>query len=193
MKTHAFFSLRGALCGAVVIFSLSAGAHSSISRTRGQDQSKPKISEADTKAVKAIEAAPDVAAKLAAAEAFIKKSPKSPVRQALGDYIVDQIAGMKDPALKLALAQKAQQVFTRAAEVNAIILAEIDAYIGLKRLDEAFVAGAALLAKSPDEVQAMVDLAIAGIEQAKQKNVPPGLTASAPLHSQSAIKRLWLI
>jgi hypothetical protein len=171
MKTQAIFPLRGALCcAAVLIFSLSAGAHSSISRTPGQDNSKPKISEADAKAVKAIEAAPDVTAKLAAAEAFVKKSPKSPARQQLVAYIVDQIVGVSDPNQKLTLAQKFQTVFTEAGEANVIKSVEIDAYISLNKFDEAFAAGAAVLAKNPEDLQVLINLTITGTEQAKKQN-----------------------
>jgi hypothetical protein len=171
MRTQAIFSLRGELCcAAVLIFSLSAGAHSSMSRTRGQDKSKPKISEADAKAVKAIEATPDVAAKLAAAEAFVKKSPKSPARQQIVDYIVDQIVAVSDPNQKLSLVQKFQTVFTAAGEVNAIKPVEIDADIALNKFDEAFAVGAAVLVKNPEDLQVLITLAITGTEQVKKQN-----------------------
>ena len=70
-----------------------------------------KVSDAESKAAKAIEAAADVNAKMAAAEAFVKKYPKSSLRQHLVDHIADQVFDQKDPTQSLTLAQKALTIF----------------------------------------------------------------------------------
>jgi hypothetical protein len=161
MKTQSIFSSRGALgCVAVLVFGLFASALAT-----GQ-----QLSDADNKAMAAIQAAPDIAAKLAAGEAFVKATPKSAARPRIADYLVEQIDAVPDATLKLTLAQRFQKTFTQTAELNAIKPVEIDALILQKKVDEAFSLGASFLSKSPDDIQALTDLAIAGVDQAKQKN-----------------------
>lgn len=137
---------------------------------RPQDKSKTKIPEAEAKAVSTVEAAPDINAKIAAADDFVKKYPHSTARQHVAEYIVDQILAVKDPAQKLALAQKFPTVFTEKAEADWIKPALIDAYIQLGRFDEGFAEGAAHLAKKGDDISVLVNLTITGIEQAKKQN-----------------------
>jgi len=129
-----------------------------------------KVPEAEAKAVAAIEAAPDINAKMVAAEEFVKKYPKSTLRQHTAEYVVDQILAVKDPAQKLALAQKFPTVFTDKNEADWSKSALIDAYLELGRFDEAFGEGASYLAKNGDDVQILSNLTIAGVEQAKKHN-----------------------
>jgi hypothetical protein len=166
MKTRSFLSQTLVLCSLAVILSGTASARVMCS----QDKAKPKVPEAEAKAVSAIEAAPDIDAKIAAATAFVKAYPKSVVRQQVAEYIVNQILGVKDPAQKLALAQKFPTIFTEKTEADWISPALIDAYLQLSRFDEAFAEGATHLAKKSDDISILVNLAITGIDQAKKKN-----------------------
>jgi hypothetical protein len=95
----------------------------------------------------------------------------------VAEYIVDQILGVAEPNQQLALVQKFQTVFTEKAEASAIKPALIDAYLHLNRLDEAFSTGASELASNGEDIQVLVVLAIAGVEQAKNRN-PKYMTAS---------------
>lgn len=126
--------------------------------------------ENEMRAARAVQAAPDLNAKLATAEDFVKKYPKSLARKQVAGYLASQIAGVKDGNEKLTLAQKALTIFTEEQEVNAIKPALIDAYLKLNRFDEAFNEGASVLAKNPEGIQILITLAIAGTEQAKQRN-----------------------
>jgi len=127
-----------------------------------------KVSDAEAKAAKAIELAADANAKMAAAEAFIKKYPKSSLRPQVANYISDLVFGEKDNGQKVMLAQKALSIFTTDAEANAFRPALIDAYIKLERFDEAFTEGATVLAKNPENIQILTNLAIVGTEEAKK-------------------------
>ncbi|MCU1267423.1 MAG: hypothetical protein JWM21_3741 [Acidobacteria bacterium] len=135
-----------------------------------QDKNKTKIPEVEAKAVSAVEGAADIDAKITAAADFVTKYPKSTSRQHVAEYIVDQILAVKDPAQKLALAQKFPTVFTANTEAELIKPALIDAYLQLNRFDEAFAEGAAYLAKKPDDISVLVNLTITGTEQAKKQN-----------------------
>jgi menaquinone-dependent protoporphyrinogen IX oxidase len=141
------------------------------SPAKAQDQNnRMRVPENEMKAAKAVEAAPDLNTKLASAQDFVQKYPKSLARKQVADYLVSQIAEVKDANEELALAQKFQTAFTEEAEVKTVKPIIIDAYIRLNRFDDAFSEGASLLAKNPEEIQILVDLAITGTEQAKQRN-----------------------
>ena len=172
MKTRSFLS-RALLLGSLVLM-----LHTFVTaRALTSQDNKTKISDAEAKAVQAVEAAPDINAKLAAAEEFVKKYPKSNARQHVTEYVVDQILGLAEPNQQLALVQKFQTVFTEKAEANAVKPALVDAYLHLNRIDEAFASGASHLADNGEDIQVLVVLAIAGVEQAKNRN-PKYMTAS---------------
>ncbi|HXD32697.1 MAG TPA: hypothetical protein VN643_16360 [Pyrinomonadaceae bacterium] len=133
-------------------------------------QAQPKVSDAESKASAAVKSAPDINAKIAAAEEFVKKFPKSTLRAQLAEYIVDQIIGVSDANQKVTLAQKYPTIFTDATEVDLIKPALIDAYAKLNRFDEAFADGATYLTRNGEDIQVLVMLAIHGVEQAKARN-----------------------
>ncbi len=145
---------------AVSVFS-SASAHAA---------NVAQAKEAEVKAMDAIKSAPDRAAKLTAAEAFVKKYPKSTLRPEVVQYMVGEIAQVTDAAQKVTLTEQLQKVFTDQKELEMIQPLTIDAYLGAKRLDEAFSLGATLLSKQPENVGLLTMLTIAGTEEAKKQN-----------------------
>ncbi|MCM3872917.1 MAG: hypothetical protein ND895_19725 [Pyrinomonadaceae bacterium] len=143
-----------------------------------QQQTKPKGSEAEDKAVAAINSAPDAAAKLAAAGEFLKKYAKSSYRSEVAAYVAGEISKVADAAKKLKLAEDFQKVFKDGADLEAIQLVVLDGLLTLKRVDEAFSLGASILAKQPENVAILSHLALTGAEEAKHQNakyVPVGL------------------
>jgi hypothetical protein len=167
MKIKSLLSSALLLCSLIAVLNTSVTARA----IQAQDKnSKAKVPEAELKAAKAVEAAPDASAKLAAAEEFLKKYPKSSNRFQMAEYLVDQILGVKDPSQKLALAQKFPAVFTEPGEGNLVKPALLDAYVQLKRLDEAFTDGGSYLATNGDDIQVLFLLAITGTEEAKKRN-----------------------
>lgn len=149
-------------------------------------QTKPKVPEAEAKAASAVNTAPDINAKMVAAEDFVKKYPKSSVRADIASYVVDQILAVSDPAQKLTLAQKYATVFTDPADAELIKPALIDSYAKLTRFDEAFAEGATYLAKNGEDVQVLSMLAITGVEQAKARN--PKFASAAKQYGTKAIE-----
>ncbi len=166
----------------VFAFSLAVGLGSAIAHSaaypqnnpqgpdKKQDKNEPQISEEEAKAANAVNSAPDVAAKLVAADAFIKKYPKSNVRGKVADYVVGQIEMLADAAQRLAQAESFQKVFTLDKEKEAIQPVLILAYIQAKRVDEAFSLAASVLAKHPEDVGVLTQMAIAGTEEVKRQN-----------------------
>jgi tetratricopeptide (TPR) repeat protein len=131
---------------------------------------KPQPSEEEAKAANAINAEPDAAAKLAAADKFVKKYPKSTVRLDVARYVASQIAQVADAAQKLLLAENFQKVFTADNEREVIQPVVFDAYFAAQRTDDAFNLAASVLAKQPDNVGVLTQLTIAGTEEAKRRN-----------------------
>ena len=164
MKTRSLL-LRALIASSVVLTLNTFGP------AKAQDKNnRMSVPENEMKAAKAVEAAPDLNAKVASAQDFVKKYPKSLARKQVADYLAIQIAKAKDANEELTLLQKFQTVFTEEAEVKTIKPIMVDAYLRLNRFDDAFSEGASFLAKNPEEIRILVDLAIAGTEQAKQRN-----------------------
>ena len=147
-----------------------------------------KLSEGETKALSALNALTDPAAKLKAVEEFIKKYPKTPIRVQLADTAAAEIAKVKDPAQAVALGEAAQKIFTAPDEQINIQGVLLDAYVNAGRSEDAFRVGQTILAKDPDEVHAHVQLAFTGANEVKKQNakyVKPAL--------QSSVKAIALI
>lgn len=155
----------------------------------GQEQ-KPeaKLSEGEMKALNAINALTDPAAKLKAVEEFLKKYPKTPIRTQLADTAASEIAKIKDPAQAVALGEAAQKIFTGDEEQQNLLGVLLDSYVEAGRTEDAFRIGSSILSKNPDEVHTHVQLAFAGANEVKKQNskfVKPAL--------QSSIKAIALI
>jgi tetratricopeptide (TPR) repeat protein len=167
MKTRSLLSHAILLCSLVLSFNTSITA----SALPWQDKTSTiKVPDAEAKAAKTVETAKDANAKFAAAEGFLKKYPASKARPQVAGYIVNLVYGATDPNQRLALAQKYLALFTEPTEANMGRPALIDAYIQLKRYDEAFDSGASYLTSNPEDVQVLVLLAVTGAEQVRNQN-----------------------
>src|SRR5436190_23062360 len=137
-----FYSHLLAICCSLIFLGGCASASA-------QDKPKVTVPEAEQKATAAITGAADINAKMAAAEDFIKKYPRSAARPQVADYIVSQILGVESPDQKLALAQKYPSIFNDPNEADLIKPAVIDAYVKQKKFDDAFSEGATYFGKHP--------------------------------------------
>ncbi len=170
MKYKCLSLLRVASVVLLVLCVLCVGPSGLARHGLTQEQAKPKVSEAEANAVKAINSAPDAAAKLAAAGEFLKKYSKSPLRSEVAAYVAGEIAKVTDANQKLKLAEDFQKVFKQPEDLELIQLVKLDALLALKQIDDAFSQGASLLAKQPENVAVMSQLSMAGTEAAKGQN-----------------------
>jgi hypothetical protein len=168
MKLRSFLSYAILLCSLVLVFNTSATA-----RPATQEAQTPTttVPEAEAKAAKAVELGKDVSAKFVAAEEFVKKYPKSKARPQIAEYTASQVYGVTDAAQKVALAEKFLSLFNDPTEAKLVKPALIDAYVQLKRFDEAFDNGASYLANDTEDVQIRIMLAIAGADLARGQNL----------------------
>lgn len=179
MKTRSIYSL---CVGAVLSLVFAAGAFA--------QEKKPeiKVSEEEMKALNAINAMTDPAAKLNAMADFVKKFPKTPVRMQLADNIAGDIAKVKDTAQAISLGETARTIFTTDEELEPIRGVLLDSFVQASRADDVFKLGAEILAKNPEEVHTHVQLAFTAANEVKKQNpkfVQQGL--------QSGLKAIELI
>ncbi len=153
-----------------------------------QEKEAPKVSDEEAKAAKAIEDAPSAQAKLTAAGEFVKKYPKSTIREQVARYLVEQIAPVTDASQKLAFVQEYEKTFNAEPELALVTPIKVDAYVAANRIDEAFKAGASSLAKNPDDTHVLIRLTMAGTEEAKQGK--PTHVAQALQYGVKAIELL---
>lgn len=161
---------RVALALIFAAVSWAAGVGGTPVLAQGGKSDQPKISSGEQTLLKALDAAPNPAAKLKVAADLIKKYPKSSLRPRVASGLADQIAGVADPSEKIALAQDYRSVFTEQSEQQTIIPILIGGYIDAKRSDEAFSTGAAFLAQNPEALRVLVGLMSLGTDQAKVGN-----------------------
>lgn len=167
-------------CALAACVSLSCGWASASEITSGvapqdkpkQEQGKdgkpaPKLSDDERKAVLKINEAKDAAAKLQAASAFLKKYPKSEVRDQVAGHVASKILEEKDATLRVALAELYLGSFNGPGEADHVSETLVNDYVTANRLDDAFRLGATWLEKNPDEVATRTRLAIMGLNMAR--------------------------
>lgn len=150
----------------------SAAARPQQQQPAPQTQQQPKVSsEAEMKAVQAVEQAADGAAALAAADAFVKKYPKSVVRLEVARVVTDKIANVPDAAQRVALLEGMQKTFDAPGEANVFSSELARAYANAKRLDDAFrVAAPAAIGSFERPVGMLVTLTVTGASELQRGN-----------------------
>ena len=131
--------------------------------------SAQSITEAD--ALTAIKLATNPTTKLTAAEDFIAKFPNSTARLSIAETIAGEILKIKNGAVALVLLERAQAIFTTDKEREVLKPAALEAYVIGNRADNAFALAAEMLAKNPDDVQVLVLMTQAGVDEASRKNL----------------------
>jgi tetratricopeptide (TPR) repeat protein len=163
MKPNSYAITRAlAVCALLVALAAAASA---------QDKSKaPQVSKAESDALNKVQTAADPAAKLKAADEFIKKYPKSTNRAGVVSHVVNEISKVSDPTQKITLLESSLTVFKDPADSDVIAPVLLSAYIAANRVDDAFTFADKALAKNPNDVTVLTQVTMVGVEQAKQKN-----------------------
>jgi len=143
------------------------------SSTTAQDKSKdqkPQISEGEQKALSKIEAAADPAAKIQAITEFANKYPKSTQRAKVITYSLGEINKIPDQAQKIAMLEKMLTVFKEPTDADIINPFLIDSYIKAEKIDDAFRVATTAIGRNPNDIAAMTQMTMVGVEQAKRQN-----------------------
>jgi len=140
-------------------------------KTQDKPQPKtPQVSEAEDKALIKVRDAADPAAKLAAADEFVKNYPKSAKRSEVIVHVIAEIGKVTDPAQQITMLESASTMFNQPEDGEKINPVLIDAYLKANRLDDAFRVAAAIVEKNPNDVAVLTHMSLLGTDQAKARN-----------------------
>lgn len=124
----------------------------------------------EAQALKTIKLATNPTSKLAAAEDFVARFPKSDERLRIAELIADEILKIKDGHVVLALLDRAKAVFTSEQELEVLKPVALEAYAIGNRVDDAFVLAGEMLAKNPDDLHVLVRMTRVGAQEARNKS-----------------------
>lgn len=127
-------------------------------------------SSSEAEALAAIKLATNPTSKLAAAEDFIARFPKSDSRLAIAELVAGEILKIKNGAVVLALFERAQAVFTSQQEKEILGPVALEAYTAANRPDDAFALAGEMLAKNPDDLYVLARMTRAGSDEARKRN-----------------------
>lgn len=186
MKAIPFYSMRvPGVCAFAVIIALATltFARAPLSQNpnnrppQGQTQGQapqgekaPQIPEEERQAMAKVNTALDAAAKLQAADEYVKKYSKSPRRADIARHVAAEIVKVEDPAQMAALLENFLTVFNETSEAEIVILNLMDAYVKADRLDDAFSKASSYLEKNPNDVATLTQMALVGADQVKRQN-----------------------
>ena len=124
----------------------------------------------EAQALEAITLATNPTSKLAAAEDFVARFPKSNERLRIAELIAIEILKIKDGTVALALVERARAVFTSEQEREILKPVTLEAFALGDRADDAFALAAEMLTKNPDNLHVLVRMTQAGAEETRKKN-----------------------
>ena len=124
----------------------------------------------EAQALAAIKLATNPTSKLAAAEDFVAKFPKSNERLHIAELITVEIFKIKDGNVALALLDRAKAVFTSEQEKEILKPVALEAFAIGGRADDAFALASEMLAKNPDDLRVLVRMTYAGADETRKRN-----------------------
>jgi tetratricopeptide (TPR) repeat protein len=173
MKLRLFTMMKALQLSAfAIMLALASGSYAAQdygAQDKNKDQA-PQANKGEQDAVLKVRSAPDVQAKLKAAGEFVKKYPKSTQRAAVVGHVMQEINKIPDATQKISLLENSLTVFKEQSDADIINPILIDAYLKAKRLDDAFRAASAAIAKNPNDLVTLTQMSLVGVDEAKHKN-----------------------
>lgn len=124
----------------------------------------------EAEALTAITLATNPTTKLAAAEDFVNRFPKSSSRIKAAELVAAEILKVQNGAVAITLVERAQGIFTTDEEREILKPVALEAYATGNRTNDAFKLAAELLAKNPDDLYVLVQMTRAGAEEVRKRN-----------------------
>lgn len=128
----------------------------------------PQLTE--DQALLAINLATNPSTKLAAAEEFINRFPKSSSRLKAAEIVAAEILKIKNGTVAIALVERAQSIFTLDDEREVLKPVALEAYATGNRPKDAFKLAEELLAKDPNDLYVLVQMTQAGADEVRKRN-----------------------
>lgn len=151
----------------------------------------------EAQALTAIELATNPSTKLAAAEEFINRFPKSSSRIKAAELVAAEILKVQNGTVAITLVERAQSIFTADEEREIFKPVALEAYATGNRPNDAFKLAAELLAKNPDDLYVLVLMTRVGAEEVRKRNrehaevaLQYGLKAIALIEAKSKTSRV---
>jgi tetratricopeptide (TPR) repeat protein len=129
----------------------------------------PKISDGEAKAIDKINASPTITEKVTAATEFVKKYPKSTMREKVAVHLAGEAAKVTDTAQQITAMEGILAVFDQPKETAVIYPALIDAYVKAQRPEDALTASNKYLEKNPGDVGVLTQMALVSTDQLKRQ------------------------
>jgi hypothetical protein len=142
----------------------------------------------EAEALSAITLATNPSTKLAAAEDFVARFPKSASRLKAAELVAAEILKVRNGTVAITLVERAQSIFTSDEEREIFKPVALEAYATGNRPNDAFKLAAELLAKNPDDIDVLAQMTRAGAEEVKKRN-----REHADVALQYALKAIALI
>lgn len=127
-----------------------------------------QLTEAD--ALTAIELATNPSTKLAAAENFVNRFPKSSSRIKAAQLVAAEILKVRNGSVAITLVERAQAIFTADAEREIFKPVALGAYATGNRPKDAFKLATELLAKDPNDLYVLIQMTRAGAAEVRKRN-----------------------
>ncbi|HET8782628.1 MAG TPA: hypothetical protein VFM63_09430 [Pyrinomonadaceae bacterium] len=124
----------------------------------------------EAEALTAISLATNPTTKLAAAEDFVNRFPKSSSRIKAAELVAAEILKVQNGFVAITLVERAQAIFTADEEREILKPVALEAYATGNRANDAFKLAAELLAKNPDDLYVLVQMTRAGAEEVRKRN-----------------------
>jgi len=124
----------------------------------------------EAQALTAITLATNPTTKLAAAEEFVNRFPKSNSRLKAAELVAAEILKVQNGTVAITLVERAQAIFTNEDEREVLKPVALEAYATGNRANDAFKLAAELLARDPDDLYVLVQMTRAGSEQVRKRN-----------------------
>lgn len=135
-----------------------------------QDRNNASQSLTEAQALSAINLATNPTTKLAAAEDFVARFPKSTARLKAAELVAAEILKVRNGAVAITLVERAQTIFTSEEEREIFKPVALAAYVAGDRADEAFRLAAEILGKNPDDLHVLVRMTNAGTDEVRKRN-----------------------
>lgn len=124
----------------------------------------------EAQALSAVELATNPSTKLAAAEDFINRFPKSNSRIKAAELVAAEIMKVQNGVVAITLVERAQSIFTTDEEREIFKPVALGAYATGNRPKDAFKLAAELLAKNPEDLYVLTQMTRAGAEEVRKRN-----------------------
>lgn len=124
----------------------------------------------EAEALSAISLATNPTTKLAAAEEFVNKFPRSNSRIKAAELVAAEILKVTNGAVAITLVERAQSIFTNDEEREILKPVALEAYATGDRPKDAFKLAAEILAKDPDDLYVLAQMARAGADEVRKRN-----------------------